>query len=343
MKELRQIVFTEAYKAEYLSIGVKDFNDLEPNEVVVKTKVSTISAGTEKANFIGDPNVSSWRDAKPEVTFPRTVGYSSSGDVVAVGASVKKVKVGDRVVVYWGKHKNYNIIPEEQVVKIENDVISYEEAAISFISTFPLAAVRKVKLELGESLMVMGLGILGQLAVMYARAAGAYPVIACDPVAERREEALKNGADYAFNPFDNDFEKQVRAVCGGVNAAIEVTGVGAGLNETLDCMAKFGRVALLGCTRSSDFSIDYYHKVHGPGISLIGAHTMARPDVESHPGYFTHIDDIKTALNLCASGRLPLKNLVKEMRLPSECQEVFTRLATEKNFPICVQFNWEKE
>ena len=343
MSKIKQIVFTKPNVAEYLDMGEVDFSKIGANDVVAKTKVSTISAGTEKANFIGDPNVSSWRYAQPDVTFPRTVGYSSAGDVVAIGANVQKVKVGDRVVVYWGKHKNYNIVPQENVVKIENEKVSYEEAAISFISTFPLAAVRKVKLELGESLMVMGLGPLGQMAVMYARAAGAYPVIACDPVEERREEAIKNGADYAFNPFDKDFEGKVRAVCGGVNAAIEVTGVGAGLDETLDCMAKFGRVALLGCTRSSDFSIDYYHKVHGPGITLVGAHTMARPDVESHPGYFTHIDDIKTALNLCASGRLPLKNLVKEMRLPSECQEVFTRLATEKNFPICVQFNWDNE
>ena len=342
MEKIKQIVFTQANKAEYLEVGELDFTKIKANEVVVKTKVSTISPGTERANFIGDSNVSSARNAKPDVSFPRTVGYSSTGDVVAIGSAVKKVKVGDRVVVYWGKHKNYNIVPEENVVKIESEKITYEEAAISFISTFPLAAIRKVNLELGESLMVMGLGLLGQLAVMYARAAGAYPVIACDPIAERREEAVRNGADYAFNPLDEDFEEKVRAVCGGVKTAIEVTGVGAGLNETLDCMAKFGRVALLGCTRSSDFSIDYYHKVHGPGITLVGAHTMARPMNESYPSYFTHIDDIKTALNLCASGRLPLKNLIKETNIPKDCQEVFTRLATDKNFPIGVQFDWRE-
>ena len=343
MSKIKQIVFTQANKAEYLDVGDLDFTKITANDVVVKTKVSTISPGTERANFVGDPNVSSARNAKPDVSFPRTVGYSSAGEVVAIGATVSKVKVGDRVVVYWGKHKNYNIVNQQHVVKIESEKISYEEAAISFISTFPLAAVRKVKLELGESLMVMGLGILGQLAVMYARAAGAYPVIACDPIAARREEAIKNGADYAFDPFDEEFEKKVRSVCGGVKAAIEVTGVGAGLNETLDCMAKFGRVALLGCTRSSDFTIDYYHKVHGPGITLVGAHTMARPETESHPSYFTHIDDIKTALNLCASGRLPLKNLIKETTIPKNCQEVFTRLATDKNFPLGVQFDWRDE
>ena len=130
---------------------------------------------------------------------------------------------------------------------------------------------------------------------------------------------------------------------GGVKTAIEVTGVGAGLDETLDCMAKLGRVALLGCTRNSDFSIDYYHKVHSPGITLVGAHTSARPNYESYPSYFTHEDDIKTVLRLCGGGRLPIKNLIKETCLPKNCQETFMRLATDKNFPIGVQFDWKKE
>ena len=339
MEQIKQIVFTKPNVAEYLTVGEVDFSKIGVDQVVVKTAVSTISAGTEKANITGELGTSY------KAVFPvKNLGYSSAGEVVAIGEKVKKVQVGDRVVVYWGMHKNYNIVNENNVVKIEYDSLSYEEAAVSFISTFPLAAIRKVNLEIGESLMVMGLGILGQLAVIYARAAGAYPIIACDPVATRREEALKNGADYAFDPFEKDFAEKVKAVSdGGVKTAVEVTGVGAGLDETLDCMAKFGRVALLGCTRSSDFSIDYYHKVHCPGVTLVGAHTNARPDIESHPSYFTHIDDIKTALNLCAGGRLPLKAILKEINLPKDCGEVYTRLITDKNFPIGVQFDWRKE
>lgn len=342
MSTIKQIIFTKPYTAEYLSVGEVELDKLGEKTVVVKTAVSTISAGTERANFVGEKSVSIATDA--EIPFPRTVGYSSAGEVVAVGSAVKSVKVGDRVVVYGGKHSSYNVVTESKVVKIENENVSYQAAAVSYIATFSLGALRKVNLEIGESLMVMGLGILGQLAVMLARAAGAYPVIACDPVAERREEALKNGADYAFNPFDKDFAEQVKSVTGGgVNTAIEVTGVGAGLDETLDCMARLGRVALLGCTRTSDFSIDYYHKVHGPGITLIGAHTSARPTKESYPSYFTHEDDIKTVLHLCAGGRLPIENLIKEAHSPQNAQEVFTRLATEKNFPIGVQFDWSEE
>ena len=342
MQKLKQIIVTEPYKAEYLTVEEKDFYEIDSHDVVVKTVVSTISPGTERANFTGEKFVSI--DINSKCAFPRAVGYSSAGEVVKIGSDVKKVEVGDRVVVYWGKHINYNIIGENNVVKIENGNVSYEMGAISFIATFPLAAIRKVNLEIGESLMVMGLGLLGQLAVMLAHAAGAYPVIACDPVKERRSEALKNGADYAFNPFDPDFAAKVKEITyGGVNTAIEVTGMGAGLDETLDCMAKMGRVALLGCTRSSDFSIDYYHKVHGPGITLVGAHTNARPISESYPSHFTHIDDIKTVLNLCGGGRLRLKNLIKETDSPRDCQKVFTRLATDKNFPIGVQFDWRKE
>lgn len=119
-----------------------------------------------------------------------------------------------------------------------------------------------------------------------------------------------------------------------------MTGVGAGFNETLDCMARFGRVALLGCTRNSDFTVDYYRKIHAPGITVIGAHTLARPDTESHPGWFTHSDDIKAVLKLCSAGRLCLENLIEETHSPEECGEVYQRLAFDKNFPVVVQFDW---
>lgn len=336
--EFNQIVFTEKNKAELLTV---DLEEPAPNEVMVETMVSTISCGTERANITGDPNVNAY--GASQVVFPRASGYNSSGVVVKKGSNVKSVEIGDRVVVFWGQHKNYNIVPEERIVKIENDLISFETGAMSFISTFPMAAIRKTRLEIGESAIVMGLGILGMIAVKLLRAAGAVPIIAADPNPKRREIALKNGADYAFDPLCEGFADKVKNVTGGgVNVAIEVTGVGAGFNEALDCMAKFGRVALLGCTRNSDFTVDYYKKIHAPGITVIGAHTMARPDVESHPGWFTHRDDIKAVLKLCGGNRLCLDNIIEETHSPKECSEVYNRLIYDKNFPIVVQFDWRR-
>lgn len=341
MAQFKRIVFTKTNTAEYCNYGDIDLDNIGENQVAVKSVCTTVSAGTERANITASENTAPGEGGK---LFPRFLGYNCAGEVVKVGANVKRVSVGDKVVVYWSTHSNYNVVDESQVEKFDDTKVSYEDAAVSFISTFPLAAIRKVKLEIGESLMVMGLGILGQLAVKLARVAGACPIIACDPVKERREEALRNGADYAFDPFDKEFAGKVRAVAdGGVKTAIEVTGVGAGLDETLDCMAEFGRVALLGCTRSSDFSIDYYNKVHFPGITLVGAHTHARAKQESSHGNYTHNDDIKAVLKLLANGRLTLKDIVKETHKPSDCGEVYTRLVNDRNFPVGVQFDWRNE
>lgn len=305
----------------------------------VKIEVSTISSGTERANLIGDVNINSTKPAAEKPRFPRAGGYSSAGTVVAVGEGVTDLQPGDRVAVFWSKHATYVNVSTQELLKLPEDV-PFEEAALWNIATFPLAAIRKCRLEMGESAIVMGQGVLGQMAVMLLRAAGAVPIIAVDPVEHKRQQALKIGADYALNPFDPDFAQQVKDLTGGgAQVGIEVTGVGAGLNGILDCMKKFGRVALLGCTRNSDFTVDYYRKVHGPGITLIGAHTQARPPMDSAPGWWTEADDRKTLMNLYRLGRLKLSSLVDETRSPKECAEVYTRLATDKFFPL-VQYDW---
>ena len=333
----KQIIFTEVNEAELCDV---ELPELMPNQVAVKTLVSTVSSGTERALITVDTNTSIY-STESVVKFPREAGYSSAGVVIAVGSAVERVRIGDRVVVYWGLHKSVNVVTESRVVKIEDESVSFNSAALSFIATFSLAAIRKCRVEIGESALVMGAGLLGMLATKLLRAAGAAPIIVADPNPARREIAKKHGADYVFDPTDPDFAKEVKRVSGGgVNVAIEVSGVGVGFNGALDCMAKFGRVALLGCTRNSDFTVDYYRKIHGPGITVIGAHTLARPSAESHPGYFTHNDDIKAILRLMAMGRLDLGEMIEEIHSPVECREVYERLALDKSFPVVAQFDW---
>lgn len=334
----KQIVFTKPYTAELLDA---ECNLPSDREVTVELEYSAISSGTEKANLMGDKNSIDMEETA-EAVFPRTVGYSAAGVVTAVGENVTDIKIGDRVVVYWGTHKKNITVSRGCVVKIPDDVTS-KEASMSLISIFPLAAIRKTKLEIGESALVMGLGILGIFAVQELKAAGAYPVIAVDPVKERREFALKMGADYAFDPTEEGFIENIKAVSdGGVNVCIEVTGLGVGLIQALDCVKRMGRIALLGCTRSSKFEIDYYSKVHGRGITLIGAHTSARQKIESAAGFWTEQDDLKTVLNLIKGGRLNFKDMICEIHSPAEAGEIYTRLANEKNFPIGVLFDWSK-
>jgi 2-desacetyl-2-hydroxyethyl bacteriochlorophyllide A dehydrogenase len=331
----KNIIFVKENQAELIN---KEVSLPGKGEILVRLCVSTISSGTERANLMGSKTVSWNRPEAKEAIFPRRSGYSSSGIVEQVGEDVTKFKIGDKVALWWSTHSQYVTISEKRAYLIDD--VPFEDAALFHIATFPLAAIRKCRLEIGESAIVMGMGILGIVAVNLLKAAGAVPVIAVDPDYTKREKALKCGADFAFDPYDTDFVKKVKeATNGGANIGIEVTGIGAGLDGILDCMALKGRVALLGCTRNSDFTIDYYRKVHGPGITLIGAHTAARPAFESSNGWWTQIDDISSLKKLTEMGRIKLSSIIDETHSPTEATKVYSRLVTEKTFPI-VQFDW---
>ena len=333
----KNIVFTDVNCARLLEEPVRELKD---DEVLVRLAVSSVSAGTERALLTGSRSVSWNRPESEKAIFPRRTGYSSAGTVEQVGAAVTGIAPGDRVALSWSTYSQHAVISQKNVYPIGD--IDFADAALFHIASFPLAAIRKCRLEIGESAIVMGMGMLGMIAVQLLRAAGAAPVIAVDPDAGKREKALRSGADFALDPYGEDFSETVKRITGGgANVGIEVTGVGAGLNGILDCMARFGRVALLGCTRDSDFTVDYYRKVHGPGITLIGAHTMARPQCDSRDGWWSQHDDMRALTNLSRMERLHLSRLVDEVHTPEAAPEVYTRLATQKVFPL-VQFDWRE-
>ena len=336
----QQIIFTRPCVAELLDAPIAD--TLKRNQVRVRTVYTVISAGTERANLIGEINISGKiEDCNDH--FPRKLGYCGVGVVEEVGCEVSKVKPGDRVVTYFGKHSQYNILPDTNVFPIRYDNVTDLDAALMVIAGFPAEGIRKARLEYGESCMIVGLGILGLIGVQLAKIAGAVPVIAVDPNPERRKLAKQFGADHLLNPLDEDFVKQVKELTGGkgANVMMEASGNPAALRGGLRACAPMARVTLVGCTRTPDV-YDLYHDVHYPGVQLIGANNFARPKFESQPGNWTAEDDVNAMLRLIAYGRMDLKPLISEIHSPTEATEVFNRLAEGKNFPIGVVFDWRK-
>ena len=330
------IVFTAPNIAEVLESPMPSPG---PGQVLVRSARTCVSSGTERANLVGDPVIGPNLPNDAKAVFPRCLGYSASGTVESVGEGVESVKPGDRVAASWTQHKAFNVLPERQVYRLP-DGVSFEAGALTHISTFPAAALRKCRLEFGESVLVMGQGILGQMAVLLARAAGAAPVIAADPAPAKRERAIELGADLALDPSAPDFAVRVKeATDGGARVVVEVTGVDRALDSALDAVARFGRIALLGCTRHSTFAIDYYRKVHGRGVTLVGAHTNARPRQESSPGWWTERDDATAFLRFLALGRISLDGFVEEVHSVADAPAVYTRLAAGGPFPN-VQFDW---
>ena len=327
----KTIVFTKPQIAELIE---KEIGTATGDRVKIKMEYTVISGGTERACIMGMNNTSQ--------KFPMSLGYCGVGYVTEIGEKVNKIKIGDRVLVYHGIHTEYNIVPEVDVTKVDNNGIDSLDAAFVIIASMGLGGVRKLELELGESAMVMGLGLLGMFSVQFLRLSGANPLIAVDLNPERRELALKLGADYALDPSDEDFVEKVKEITKGkgVNACVEVTGVSLAMKQALECASWMGRISLLGCTRVSDCAVDYYQQVHKPGVKLIGAHNFVRPKVESYPHHWTHHDDCRAILDMIVTNRIDVKSIVSRVVKPETCPEIYTELCNNKGFPMGTVFDW---
>ena len=329
----KKISFTAVHKAELVEAELRE---LRENEVLTEMEYTVVSGGTERACIMGSNNTAQ--------KFPMSLGYCGIGHVIQIGSAVTSVAVGDRVLVYHGIHAKYNITPDIKVTKVENDNISSLDAAFVIIASMGLGGIRKLEIELGESALVMGLGLLGIFAVQFCRLSGAYPVIAADLNPARRELALKLGADYAFDPSAPDFAEQIKKVTDGkgVRATVEVTGVSAAMKQALECASWMGRISLLGCTRVSDCAVDYYQQVHRPGVKLIGAHNFVRPKLESYPHHWTHQDDCKAILDLIAAGRIQVAPIVSRVVFPEDCAAIYNQLCDDPAFPLGTVFDWKE-
>ena len=183
--------------------------------VVVRTVASFVSAGTErmlasfaKKSLIGkalqmpDQVKKVIRKMKTEGIFatlekvqakldqPIPLGYSCAGVVVEAGTQAGGLAVGDRVAcggAGFANHAEFNYVPRNLVVKLP-DSVSFEDASCATVGSIALQGLRQCDLRLGESVAVIGLGLLGQLAVQMARASGCR-VIGFDPNKGRCELA----------------------------------------------------------------------------------------------------------------------------------------------------------
>ena len=338
--KIRRIWFPVKEKAELQSWEIPD--EIAPSQVMVKAHYSLVSAGTELANFHALPNT--YAQGNDKDGFPRYPGYSAAGVVVKVGSEVTKFKAGDKVVCPWMGHRSFYVGDENKFYPVP-DGVGLDVAAAAHVASFPYLGVRRLQLQMGESVMVAGLGLLGQFAVQMARNNGAAPVIGCDYSPERRELALKLGADHVLDPGEPDFVQKVRELTDGrgVDATVEVTGFIPALQQALEYAAFHGRISLLGCTRISDQCIDFYRYVHCRGITLLGAHTMVRPKVESRPGgEWTEFDDYRTFFRYVQSGRLQVMPLISRSVSPLEAAQLYHELGFEKNPPLGILFDWRE-
>ena len=107
----KQIFFTAPRKAELWEVDVPAVG---ADDVQVRMEYTVVSGGTERANIMAMPNAGGNK-------FPKSLGYCGVGRVMQIGSEVTNISVGDRVLVYHGNHMKYNVTPESDVTKVEND------------------------------------------------------------------------------------------------------------------------------------------------------------------------------------------------------------------------------
>jgi len=324
------VAAVEKGKVELTDVEVQD---PRPGEVQVNIRCTLVSPGTERATILSLENT-------PQ-SFPQYLGYSAAGVVGRVGDGVTRFSVGDRVACFGTPHGAIGNVSQDFCTRL-GDETSFEHGGFAALGVISLQGVRKTKIELGESALVIGLGPIGLLALQMCRAAGALPLIALDRVKSRLERARSLGAEVALDTSDAAWDKAVRDVTDGEgpNVVIESTGFPQPITMALEIARKFGRVSLLGSTRGQS-TVNFYATVHRKALTVVGAHIMGNPVHDSRPGYWAWTDDARAFLRLLSGRRVQVEPLVTETVRWTEYAATYERLLKWDTDTIVSLMRWD--
>ncbi len=265
----------------------------------------------------------------PVHPLPMTLGHEAAGVVEQVGADVTNVGVGDRVCLHYmvtcgdcvycslgseqfcttgqmlgkdrdGGYAEYISLPARNAFVIP-DEIPFEQGAIMMCSSATsLHALRKGRLEAGETVAIFGVGGLGISAVQLARAFGALDVYAVDINATKLKMAEGFGA-IPVNAAEVDPVAEIRRLSNGrgVDVALELIGLPLTSRQCIESLAVFGRAVMVGLS-DKNVEFDPYHELIGKELELIGS-----------ADHLAH--ELPTLIELVRRGTLDLSGVVTDV------------------------------
>lgn len=349
---MRQIA--QSYKSGKLSIVDVAMPRPPSNGILVRTRASLISAGTErmlvgmaKKNLLDKARsrpdlvakvfekskregvLAAYEAVRSKLDSPIPLGYSLAGVVEAVGRSSTDFAKGDRVACAGAGHANHAelaAIPRNLAVQIPDNV-SDEEASFVTVGAIALQGVRLTKPELGDVICVIGLGLIGQITVSLLVAHGC-KVVGVDLDPKKVALALERGAVSAGVSGQDDIVELVRAASGGHGADAVVITASAPTAEPLALAGEIARdrakVSVVGFMPLEIPRKDYYEKElevvvsrsYGPGRYDLDYEERGH----DYPiGYvrWTERRNLEAVLFAISSGRLDVKSLITH-RFPFE-------------------------
>ena len=295
-----------------IMIAEKDKPQLLSGHVLIRTEYSAISPGTEMIYV---------RQASEKVV---TIGYSAVGIVEEVGEGVDELLIGQRVACYgvpYVHHAEWLAVPTN-LTAIVPDHVNPEEAAFAGLGAIAIHALRVADLRFGESAIIVGLGILGNMIAQISNAS-AYRTSGIDLNSERTSMLRKQGLTHMYDETSQLVER-LDEVTGGVGAdAVILCASGAGeqlINPALEWIRLRGKIVIVG-----DITMEYSRglmfgkeaqmlisRAGGPGRYDKGY------EQENHDypiGYvrWTEGRNIGEYIRLLAEGRISVKPLITDI------------------------------
>lgn len=325
--------------AGQVDVCEEDVTPPQAGEILCQSEESLISIGTETYCLRGDfdpgTNWASW------VKYPFRPGYSTAARVVEVGKGVTDIKEGARVFV-WAPHQQSFKVRADQAIPIP-DSVSSGEATWGCLACTAQLAVRRAQLQMGETVGVVGLGMLGQLVTQYLLICGARKILAIDPVQGRLDMAKAHGATHILNMDTKSACPKVEEITGGrmLDAVWDVTGHPAVLSSCVQLLHPLGRVVLTGDTPNPN------QQYLGPGvlsnsISVLGVHGGVSAPHYSAFTPWTRAEITALFYEYLLQGRMRVRDLITQSYSPADAPQVYAALVQDRAKAMGTIFDWSK-
>lgn len=304
-----------------------------PQQVVVRTRYSGISAGTELSTYRGtnpyldklwDPDRRLFLRGRATQPFPVDAwGYSEVGTVQEVGVEVSSLRRGDVVWGIWG-HRSIAVLDAEQLSGHQlPSGLDPLVGTFDRVGAVALNAVLASEARLGESVAVFGQGVIGLLATQLLTSMGC-SVVAVDTMPLRRSLAERWGA-VALDPAAADVALAVQAALpGGVDRVIELSGAYPALQQAIRVAGPDGAVIAAGFYQGSAVALALGEEFHHNRVSIVPSQIGGLPLALQRRWSRDRLH--QTVMRLCASGRLNPLPLVSHVIPAQQAARAYTLL-----------------
>lgn len=332
----RSVVFTGKNQVEIID---RELEPLKPGEMLVKTRQSMISIGTELTILTqeGLDKDCFWLEYG---AFPYYPGYNNIGEIVAVADEKDKHMIGKMISSYL-PHAEYGVVSNRADYRPLIDGIATDEAVFATFAEIILQGIRRGRSTWGESAVVYGAGLLGQLTADFLRIAGVYPVIVCDTSDARLEMLTKSPMIIPVNPNKQSVEEVVREATKGrmADAVYELTGVASLIPKEMELLHDQGRMIILSSPRGKT-TMDFHDLVNRPSCEIIGAHNLSHTPVETLNNPWTFERDAEIFMQAVVNKQLDAKRLITHREHYTKAVEMYEMLIKDRSTTMGVVLDW---